>query len=736
MAPIAVTHTIGSVVRNGITKLFSHFRLRGRWSYGIVLALAFATVILIAVQSYRAIDRELTEVALSRRAAVAQLAAVTLSEKFARLVDLATSFTTRPRVHELVAEGKWVEASKFLQAVPHDFPFIERLFLADLDGTLKVDVPELPGVRGLNFSGREWYQGVSRDWRPYVSPVYRRTAAPQLNVFAVAVPIMSASGKVVGILLLQIRAESLLEWVKTIDFEPQGFVYLIDSKGQIAFHSKKPGEGEIVDLSAAPIVQSLQRGEHGVQIAFDRLEGEDQISAYAPVPGYGWGVITHQPARASLGLEARDDQLRLLLTAYGLVLLLCVSGVFLALRIALERRRAEEDRRLKAELERRVAERTVALKESEQRLNLALDSAQMGAWDLDLIADKAVRSLRHDQIFGYDSLLPEWGAGIFMTHVVPEDREQVKQCFENAFATGSFKMECRIIRRDGALRWIEAEGRAYRDEKGQPVRMMGVVADITERKNAEEQISALNTDLELRARQLEVANKELESFSYSVSHDLRSPLRAIDGFSRLLQEDHDDKLNDESRRLLGVIRDSSQKMGQLIDDLLAFSRLGRKPLSNAGIDMNRLVKDVLSEMGTASGRLPELMLGALPMAHGDAVLVKQVWFNLLSNAVKFSGRCEQPVIEVSGRENGEENIYSVKDNGAGFDMRYYDKLFGVFQRLHRTEEFAGTGVGLAIVQRVVLRHGGRVWAEGKVDEGAAFYFSLPRGKPDGHVRES
>ena len=169
--------------------------------------------------------------------------------------------------------------------MPRDFPFIEQLFLADPDGTVKVDVPELPGVRGLNFAGREWYQGVSRDWRPYISPVYRRTAVPQLNVFAVAVPIKSASGNVVGIFLLQMRPESLLEWLEAIEIGPQGFVYVVDSKGQIAFHSRKPGQGEIVDLSAAPIVQSLQRGERGMQIGFDRLEGEDQISAYAPVSG-------------------------------------------------------------------------------------------------------------------------------------------------------------------------------------------------------------------------------------------------------------------------------------------------------------------------------------------------------------------------------------------------------------------------------------------------------------------
>jgi len=735
MAPIAVTHTIGSALRNGITKLFSHSRSRGRWSYGIVLALAFATAISIAVQSYRAIDRELTDVALSRRAAVAQLAAATLSEKFARLVDLATSFTTRPRVRDLVAEGKWVEASKFLQAVPHDFPFIERLFLADQDGTLKVDVPELPGVRGLNFSGREWYQGVSRDWRPYVSPVYRRTAAPQLNVFAVAVPIMSASGKVVGILLLQIRAESLLEWVKAIDFEPQGFVYLIDSKGQIAFHSRKPGQGEIVDLSAAPIVQSLQRGEHGVQIAFDRLEGEDQISAYAPVPGYGWGVITQQPTRASVGLEARDDLLRLLLTAYGLVLLLCVSGIYLASRIGLERRRADEDRRIKVDLE--AANRL--LRESEARLQTVVEHLAEGVAVSNLDGQLLHFNRAAIEMHGFASRdeylrrLPEFVDTFELSAldgtILPVDRWPLARILRGE-TLHDLEVDIRRVR-NGWRRVFSYGGTLVRDSVGQPLLAVITIRDITERKRAQQEIQDLNASLERRVAertaQLEASNKELESFSYSVSHDLRSPLRAIDGFSRILQEDHNDKLDDEGRRLLGVIRDNSRNMGQLIDDLLEFSRLGRKPLSVAAIDMKHMVEEVLKEFQTASGRQPELVIGDLPLAHGDTALVKQVWVNLLANAVKFSAKREQPVIEVSGYDNGAESVYRVKDNGAGFDMRYYDKLFGVFQRLHGPEKFPGTGVGLATVQRVVTRHGGRVWAEGKVNEGATFYFALPKG---------
>ena len=233
-------------------------------------------------------------------------------------------------------------------------------------------------------------------------------------------------------------------------------------------------------------------------------------------------------------------------------------------------------------------------------------------------------------------------------------------------------------------------------------------------------------DLRLLNAQLEGANKELESFSYSVSHDLRAPLRAIDGFSRILEEDYLDRLDDEGRRLLKVIRENTRRMGQLIDDLLEFSRLGRKAAASTRMDMKKLVEETLAEVETSAERRAKVVIGPLPPGYADAMLIRQVWLNLLSNAVKFSSKREQPVVEVSGYEDERYSVYCVKDNGAGFDIQYYGKLFGVFQRLHDAGEFPGTGVGLAIVQRAVAKHGGRVWAEGKVGEGAAFYFALPK----------
>jgi signal transduction histidine kinase len=258
---------------------------------------------------------------------------------------------------------------------------------------------------------------------------------------------------------------------------------------------------------------------------------------------------------------------------------------------------------------------------------------------------------------------------------------------------------------------------------------------IREQERAEDKLRTLNAELEdrvdARTAELETANRELESFSYSVSHDLRAPLRAIGGFSNLLWEDHKAHLDEEARRKLGIIRGQADKMGVLIDNLLKFSRLGRKALKPATVDMAAMARGTFEALGRSeASEQPELRLGRLPPAMADPGLMEQVWVNLLSNAIKFSSKTDNPVVEVGAIVDENENVYYVRDNGAGFDPRYGDKLFGVFQRLHDESEFPGTGVGLALVQRIVTRHGGRVWADSRPGDGATFHFSLPREMPD------
>ena len=279
----------------------------------------------------------------------------------------------------------------------------------------------------------------------------------------------------------------------------------------------------------------------------------------------------------------------------------------------------------------------------------------------------------------------------------------------------------------------------YRDEKGSVTGVFAAARDVTERKRVEQELAAYRQHLEEMVAQrtgelrttntrLEGANAELETFAYSVSHDLRTPLRAVDGFSRILQEDYAPKLDPEGQRIVNVIREATKKMAQMIDDILAFSRAGRLELSIRPIDMNELVREVLRSLAPAlAGSDVKVEIQPLPASKGDASMIQRLWTNLLDNAIKFTRTKPGGAIEVSAQAGDHETIYYVKDNGVGFDMQYAHKLFGVFQRLHGPDEFPGTGIGLAIVKRIVERHGGRVWAQGKVGQGATIYFALPNG---------
>ena len=371
------------------------------------------------------------------------------------------------------------------------------------------------------------------------------------------------------------------------------------------------------------------------------------------------------------------------------------------------------------------------LQHSVRSLAEAQRIANLGNWELDLVSNVLTWS---DEIYRIFEIDPEKFVATyeaFLDAIHPDDRDRVNSAYAESVKNRTpYNIVHRLLMKDGRVKYVNERCETHYAEDGMPLRSFGTVHDITEQKVAELALIALKNDLEnrvsARTAELEDANKELESFSYSVSHDLRTPLRAIDGFSRMLLEDYTGKLDDEGKRMLHVVRDNTNRMSQLIDDILRFSRVGRIEISHAEIDMEGLVREVLDELKeTIAGRKLQINLGSLPNAMGDRTMMHQVIENLLSNAIKFSAGKEEARIDIGASLEDKQVIYHVKDNGAGFDMQYVNKLFGVFQRLHGIEEFEGTGIGLAIVKRIITRHGGKVWAEGEVGKGAAFYFSIP-----------
>ena len=380
--------------------------------------------------------------------------------------------------------------------------------------------------------------------------------------------------------------------------------------------------------------------------------------------------------------------------------------------------------------ERRKFEKT--LKDNERFLLESQSVARLGTFVWEMTDGLWKSSKILDEIFGidekYERTLVGWG------NIIHPKWERIMLSYVKNDVLGKnhkFDKEYLIIRQsDKQPRWVHGLAELELDAGGNPLRLIGTISDITSRKLVEEKLREQSEVLEQRVAertaQLELANKELEAFAYSVSHDLRAPLRAIDGFSKFLIDDPDYSLNKESIRLLNLIRSNTMKMDQLISDILSLSRVSRNSLKKSRVDMVKMALSMLNEVASpeVQNKL-SIIAGEMPEVYADSTYLKQVWINLISNAIKFSSKTPKPKIEFGGYTEGNFNVYFVRDNGVGFKPDYGHKLFGVFQRLHKADEFEGNGVGLAIVQRVIHRHKGKVWAEGKPGEGATFYFSLP-----------
>jgi len=379
----------------------------------------------------------------------------------------------------------------------------------------------------------------------------------------------------------------------------------------------------------------------------------------------------------------------------------------------------------------------IALKESEERLRLALQAANQGMWDLNIQTGDAIISAEYARMLGYElEELPETNAK-WRERLHPEERETVYQVYVDYIAgkRDDYRVECRQRNKTGDWKWVLSVGKIVeRDKSGNPLRMLGTHTDISDRKQAELEVIQFNQNLEQRVKErtaeLATANQELEAFAYSVSHDLRAPLRGIDGFSKVLVERYGNQLDEQGKHYLDRIRAGTQHMGELIEDMLMLSRLTLAEMKRVPVNLSQIAQEIVKNLSESQPeRSVQWNIAPEITVLGDAALLQIALENLLSNAWKFTSNCSQTKIEFGTTILSENTqAYFVKDNGVGFDMTYVNKLFTAFQRLHSTNEFPGTGVGLAIVQRIIHRHGGNIWAEGIINQGTTFYFTLERSK--------
>ena len=370
------------------------------------------------------------------------------------------------------------------------------------------------------------------------------------------------------------------------------------------------------------------------------------------------------------------------------------------------------------------------IKESEERYELAQRAAGIGSWDWNISTGELLWSDKIESMFGFRKGHFNKTYDAFLQCVHTDDRQlvvdSVNACLKNH---KEYDIDHRIVWPDGSIHWVRETGDVIRDKNKKPIRMLGIVQDITNKKETEEKIKKLNEDLFRYSLELTSINKELEAFSYSVSHDLRAPLRSIDGFSEALLEEYSDKLDDVGRDYLRRVRNATQQMGRIIDDLLKLSRITQSPVHHDCVNLTDLSKLIVNELcSNDSERKVTIHIEENMTALADKDLMYIALENLIGNAWKFTSKKQHALIKIGKTTNKNKTVFFIRDNGAGFDMKYAKKLFVPFQRLHSNKEFPGIGIGLGIVNRIIHRHGGELWAKAKKDQGATFYFTLSGAK--------
>lgn len=637
--------------------------------------------------------RDITELTLSRRQSLANLAAVVLKEKLDRIIDVGISFATRVQFRKFIEEGKWDEAVKILERAPKDFPYIDNAALFDPQGTIWAVTPPIPEVIGQNFAYRDYYKGVSKNWQPYISEVFKRAVEPKYNIISVAIPIRSdavreTDRKIIGILLLTIKLDTILEWARQIDIGTEGFVYFVDTKGHIAGHPKLSSSGEVVDFSEVPAVKKVIQGERGVEVTYNQVEKEERISAYEPVLGYGWGVIAQQPTITAFA--SRDEHLRRVLTVDLTITAILIFLAYLILNFikSLDLYRQKERVMLES-----IGDGLVAIDRYWNVTSWNKAAAGLTGWSIEEAVGKPLRDL--------------------LKLISEKDRKENIRFIEETMLFGKIHFmenNTLLIRKDGSELYVEDSASPIFNAKGQVNGAIVIFRDVS------------------KERELEKAREEFNSLA---SHQLRAPVTVIKGYTELLLDGSVGVINPEQKKYLEEMSHASKNMVGLVNALLNVSKIetGIIAVNPESAYLPDIADDVLRELMPQIQKkniiLKKTYDKGLPAINVDVKLVQVIFNNLISNAVKYTPEKGGITVEIAKKDN--EIIIKVADTGYGIPKSEQPKVFSKFFRASNISEKIpeGTGLGLYMVKSIVDQSGGKIWFESEENIGTTFYVAIP-----------
>lgn len=656
---------------------------RGRWIRLLLFFLIVFPLAFFVVFQYRTTYQESTDAEISRKDEIARLAAVTLHERFDRLTDVGVSLATRIRFRELVAEGKWDEALSLLKGVLTDFPFFERIVLADPQGTITADIIEPSDVIGKNFAHRDWYQGVSKEWKPYISEIFKAAAAPYYNSVVLAIPIKDENQKTLGILVLQIKTDVLSDWTQDINAGPSGYVYFVDKAGHPVGHPEHPPDSEIVDFSNKPYVKSVMDGKSGAEVLFDTVDGEEEVVAYRPIEYYKWGVVVEQPT--DVAFLARDRELNRIKFVSGFIFLLICLGAYLILRVI------------------------AAINNYRQKEKIFLDSIGDGIaaidmeWNITLFNKAATRisGWPREEVIGKPFRN-------FLKFVRERDRTENIAFIEEAILFGKVKqMEDKtvLIAKDG--REIPAGDSAAPvfDQSGKVSGAIIVFRDATQERESQ----MLRSD-----------------FAYA-AHQLRTPITSALYSLELALGEKELPVIKESMK---IAHQGVKNVGRLVEQVLDVSKIDqRRVVPEFGAVKVLEICEEVFKLAEETAKRQNVILtvssisGALGVVTDRKILCKAL-LQILENAIYYSRSGGEVRINVRLHENNV--LFEIEDSGIGIPENQQALVFVKFFRgSNIPTDVIGAGLGLYLAQEYVKLLKGNIWFQSEEDKGTVFSILIP-----------